>query len=61
MDPRGCRWQRLSEADPLGLTDFPNLGVSQTFDQAGGRWGHADVTRLPGDRWWRITNLEICN
>eukprot|EP00438_Fugacium_kawagutii_P010507 Skav232135 [mRNA] locus=scaffold1744:171169:176101:- [translate_table: standard] len=34
MDPRGCRWQRLSEADPLGLTDFPNLGVSETFDQA---------------------------
>ena len=27
-DPRGCLWRRASRADPMGLVDFPNLGVS---------------------------------
>lgn len=34
QDPRGCLWQRLSEVDPPGLMDFPNIGVSETFDEA---------------------------
>eukprot|EP00913_Durusdinium_trenchii_P010848 g10177.t1 len=33
LDPRGCLWQRVSQADSPGLTDFPNLGVSETFDE----------------------------
>jgi hypothetical protein len=32
--PRGCLWQRLSVVDPPGLMDFPNIGVSETFDEA---------------------------
>ena len=35
MDPRGCRWQRISKADPPGLMDFPNIGVSEPFHEAG--------------------------
>ena len=30
-DPRGCRWERASLADPLGIPNFPNLGVSGTY------------------------------
>ncbi|CAJ1363703.1 unnamed protein product, partial [Effrenium voratum] len=33
-DPLGCLWRRKSQADPQGLLDFPNVGVSETFDQA---------------------------
>lgn len=28
-DDRGCFWRRASLADPPGLVDFPNLGVSE--------------------------------
>jgi hypothetical protein len=28
-DDRGCFWRRQSLADPPGLVDFPNLGVSE--------------------------------
>lgn len=45
LDPRGCLWQRVSQADSPGLTDFPNLGVSETFDEV--RWGFF----RPGGRW----------
>lgn len=34
VDPRGCRWQRVSKADPPGLMDFPNIGVSEAFHEA---------------------------
>ena len=34
VDPRGCRWQRISKADPPGLMDFPNIGVSEAFHEA---------------------------
>lgn len=33
-DPRGCLWRRASLADVPGLVDFPNLGVSETFNKS---------------------------
>lgn len=37
-DPRGCRWERASLADPPGIPDFPNLGVSETYRRSQRRY-----------------------
>lgn len=33
-DARGCLWRRASLADPMGLVDFPNLGVSEPYNKS---------------------------
>lgn len=33
-DDRGCFWRRQSLADPPGLVDFPNLGVSEPYNKS---------------------------
>ena len=32
-DPRGCRWERASLADPTGIPNFPNVGVSNVYSK----------------------------
>ena len=46
QDPRGCLWRRLSQADSPGLTDFPNLGVSETFDEVRGGAAGGEVEEV---------------
>ena len=42
-DPRGCLWRRASLADVPGLVDFPNLGVSETFNKSSREYSYYSV------------------
>jgi len=51
-DPAGCRWQRASLADPPGLLDFPNSGVSDPYDKDRRQYDFMGVPLIaPGGRY----------
>ncbi|CAJ1459137.1 unnamed protein product [Effrenium voratum] len=52
LDPAGCLWRRASLADPQGIPNFPNLGVSEPYDKELREYDfQGEPLRIPGGRY----------